>query len=182
LLLGAEGKLLYSKLKAVETMDLFSGMGDAFDLGRAIRDQWSSGGARPRRKILMLAANPLDKPRLRLDEEQREIKNRVRMLHSTKVELEFMLEPAANTGHSHLHSRVGRRSLPFQRPRRDKWPRFRDRQRNAKEGGRISIGRPPKEDQEISEMSRLERLFLRSPSGYPRPTRRGDGRVRRGDR
>lgn len=51
LLLGAEGKPLYSKLKAVETIDLLSGMGDALDVGRAIRDRLSSGGARPRRRF-----------------------------------------------------------------------------------------------------------------------------------
>ena len=70
LLLGAEGTSLYSKLKAVETIDLFSNIDGAIDLGRVIRDQWP-GSVRPRRKILMLAANPLDTQRLRLDEEQR---------------------------------------------------------------------------------------------------------------
>jgi hypothetical protein len=94
LLVGAEGHSLYSKLKAVETVDLLSGLDNAFDLGRAIRD---SLDARPRRKILMLAANPLDRTRLRPEEEQREIRNRVRMLGSTKVDLEFVIEPAART-------------------------------------------------------------------------------------
>jgi hypothetical protein len=76
LLVGAEGRPLYGKLKAIETVDLFSGIDNPFDLGRAIRD---SRDARPRRKILMLTANPLDKTRLRLAEEQREIRNRVRI-------------------------------------------------------------------------------------------------------
>jgi hypothetical protein len=97
LLLGAEGRRLYSKLKAVETIDLLAGMGNAFDLGRAIRDRTLGVGALPKRKIVMLAANPLDRPRIRLDVEQREIRNRVRMLGSTKVELDFVIEPAART-------------------------------------------------------------------------------------
>jgi hypothetical protein len=39
LLLGAEGKRLYSRLKAVQTRDLLAGLDDAFDLGRALRDR-----------------------------------------------------------------------------------------------------------------------------------------------
>jgi hypothetical protein len=94
LLVGAEGRPLYVKLKAVETRDLFSGIDNPSDLARAIRD---SLGARPRRKILMLAANPVDRRRLRLEVEHREIQNRVRMLRSTPVDLEFVIEPAART-------------------------------------------------------------------------------------
>jgi hypothetical protein len=94
LLVGAEGHSVYGKLRAIETVDLLSGIDNAFDLGRAIRD---SVGARPRRKILMLAASPLDRARLRPEEEHREIQNSVRMLGSTKVELEFVIKAAART-------------------------------------------------------------------------------------
>jgi hypothetical protein len=94
LLLGAEGRPIYGKLKVDETIDLLSGMDNAFDLGRAIRDQRRS---RPQRKILMMAASPLNTRRLRLEEEQREIKNRVKMLSSTKVDLDFVIRPAART-------------------------------------------------------------------------------------
>jgi hypothetical protein len=106
LLVGAEGTPLYSKLKAVETADLFAEMEDVFDLGRAIRDQQKAADARPKRKVLLLAASPLDASRLRLEQEQRDIKGRLKILGTTKVDLDIVIEPAVRA-HDILTSILG---------------------------------------------------------------------------
>src|SRR5262249_39970527 len=58
LLLGAEGKPLYSRLKAFETADLFAGVDD-YDLVRAIRESAAAAVSLPQRKVLMFSASPL---------------------------------------------------------------------------------------------------------------------------
>lgn len=85
LLLGAEGKPLYSKLKAAERINLLDMMGNAFDIGKEIRSRFISDAVRSRRRVLMFGSNPLETTQLRIDEERREIENRIQMVRSARV-------------------------------------------------------------------------------------------------
>lgn len=91
--LGAEGKPLFSKLNAFATADLLTNV-DAQDLGRAIRER--TDRSQPR-NVLMFTASPLDAGRMRLEAEQREISDRIKLIDKPKVKLEFALRQATRT-------------------------------------------------------------------------------------
>ena len=93
LLLGAEGKPLYSKLRALEIPDLLTGLG-AFEIAQVVRDRVVAA-TRPTRHVLMFAANPLDGKRIWLEEEQREIRNRLKLISGAKFELELSVNVSA---------------------------------------------------------------------------------------
>ena len=95
LLLGAEGTKLFSALKAAETADLFTGLGE-HDLGQAIKSAVSIS-ARPKRRILMFSATPLDEGVIRVEQEHRDIKEKIQLLDRKKFELEFVIQQAART-------------------------------------------------------------------------------------
>jgi len=90
LLLGAEGKRLYSQLKATETPNLFSGHQGFHDLGQTIRARDRRG-----RRILLMSASPVDKGRVRSEVELRDIKAKIRELDGATSTFEFVTKPAA---------------------------------------------------------------------------------------
>ncbi|MHC1999589.1 CHAT domain-containing protein [Methylobacterium sp. CM6241] len=97
LMLGAAKTSLYSKLKAAETLSLLDQMGNAYDLGAAIRNRIAGVTPRPSFRVLLLSASPIDKPRIRLEEEHRDIDHRLRILRNSAADLHFSIETAART-------------------------------------------------------------------------------------
>ncbi|MET3408867.1 CHAT domain-containing protein [Methylobacterium sp. 1030] len=97
LMLGAAKTNLHSKLQAAETITLLDRMGNAYDLGAAIRDRIAGIGTRSAFRVLLLSASPIDKPRMRLEEEQRNIDQRLRLLKNSSADMHFSFEPAART-------------------------------------------------------------------------------------
>jgi CHAT domain len=97
LLLGAEGTPLYGKLKATGLNDLLEGLESPSDFLRTIREQADKARSPPSRKVLMLTASPLDATRVRIDEEYRDVRDRIQQITSPKIKLEFALETAVRT-------------------------------------------------------------------------------------
>jgi hypothetical protein len=97
LLLGAEGRPLYGKLKSKGANDLFEGIEDPHDLLRTIREQASKTRSTTTRKVLMLTASPLDSKRVRIDEEYRDVREKIRQITSPKEMLEIVLETAVRS-------------------------------------------------------------------------------------
>lgn len=95
--IGAAKTSLHSKLQVAETLNLLDSMGDVQDLGSAIRDRFAGLAPRPTFRVLLLSASPIDKPRLRLEEEQKGIDQRIRLLRNSSAEIHFSIEVAART-------------------------------------------------------------------------------------
>jgi hypothetical protein len=92
LLLGAEGKPLYGKLKAVGPRDLLEGIDAVNDIATAVRESASKKSAS--RSVLMLTASPLDEEPLRLGAEYRDVSAGVKSIAQPKVNLKFLFQPA----------------------------------------------------------------------------------------
>jgi CHAT domain len=98
LLVGSEGSPLWGKLMQLDirtgTRDLFGELDDMV-LAR-LRDE-SRRDSIVAIKVLFLAAAPLDEPRLRLDEEARDIKEQLRLVRQPTAEISIVHEWAVRT-------------------------------------------------------------------------------------
>jgi hypothetical protein len=97
LLLGAEGRPLYGKLKGMGSNDLLEGLEGPHDLPRTIREQAGKARSSMTRRVLMLTASPLDARRVRIDEEYRDVREKIQQITSPKIKLEFVLETAVRS-------------------------------------------------------------------------------------
>lgn len=97
LLLGAEGKPLYGKLKVRDerygTRELFESLED--ELMVALKGQLSPTASAM--KVLVLSASPKDETRLRLDEEARDLKEKLRAIDNPQVRIVVAHEWAVRT-------------------------------------------------------------------------------------
>ena len=71
--------------------DLFSAIEDPHDITRVLREQVS---ARPRRRVLLLTANPTDQERVRRDAEYRDLQQAIDRTKDPKVEIQVVLHAA----------------------------------------------------------------------------------------
>lgn len=88
ILLGAEGKDLYGKVRGLDssngTEDLF---GKPSDLIAMFQQSTNLSRKVPEMKVLFLAANPVDQTNLKLDVEARELKQQLGLVREAKVEI-----------------------------------------------------------------------------------------------
>jgi CHAT domain len=98
LLLGAEGKPLYSRLKAPGSNDLFAHLEMPYDIVRAIREQSGRTNVRDSRKVLLLTASPLDQSRVRVEAEYRDLEEGLRRISNPRVEIVLLLRTAVRPG------------------------------------------------------------------------------------
>ena len=91
LLLGAEGKPLYGKLKAEPYADLFSGDNTDHILNTLRSTMHASQKII---KVLLIAASPVDQPRLRLEKEQKDILQAIKKVSGGKVRIDFSMQVA----------------------------------------------------------------------------------------
>ena len=86
ILLGAEGKELYGKIKG---LDRTSGMGDLFgtpsDLAAMFQKSTEILRKAPPVKVLFLAANPVDEGRLKIDKEASDLKEQLALVRDAKI-------------------------------------------------------------------------------------------------
>ncbi|WP_051679779.1 CHAT domain-containing protein [Pseudorhizobium marinum] len=86
ILLGAEGKELYGKIKG---LDRSNGTGDLFgtpsDLAAMFQKSTEILRKAPLMKVLFLAANPLDEGRLKIDQEASDLKEQLALVRDTKI-------------------------------------------------------------------------------------------------
>lgn len=86
ILLGAEGKELYGKIKGLDRM---SGMGDLFgapsDLTAMFQRSTKIIGKAEPMKVLFLAANPVDEGRLKIDKEASDLKEQLALVRNAKI-------------------------------------------------------------------------------------------------
>jgi hypothetical protein len=97
LLLGSEGQPLYQRIKAQSAR---SGMDDLFsDETDIVASRLMTKNIIERKnlKVVVLSASPLDQDRLRLEEEARDLKEKLRMVTSPTVELTVVNEWAVRT-------------------------------------------------------------------------------------
>jgi hypothetical protein len=93
LLLGAEGKPIYGKIKGRSGRDLFDGQDRLIE---TIRE--GLAGKVPRKlTVLLLAASPLDAGRIRFDQECREIREHLNSLGSPEVSIEIDVQLAVRS-------------------------------------------------------------------------------------
>jgi hypothetical protein len=89
ILLGAEGKHLYSKVRA---MGAFTGMSDLFgrptDLGMMFQNPTDLTNKARLMKVLFLAANPADQKGLRLDIEARDLREQIALVKEAKTTID----------------------------------------------------------------------------------------------
>ncbi|MGH0328227.1 CHAT domain-containing protein [Sinorhizobium meliloti] len=86
ILLGAEGKELYGKIKG---LDRTNGMGDLFgtpsDLAAIFQKSTEILRKAPPMKVLFLAANPLDEGRLKIDKEASDLKEQLALVRDATI-------------------------------------------------------------------------------------------------
>ncbi|WP_162530098.1 CHAT domain-containing protein [Stappia sp. BW2] len=85
-LLGAEGKELYGKIKR---LDRTSGMGDLFGKPADLNEMFQKSNEllkkAPPLKVLFLAANPLNEGRLKIDQEASDLKEQLALVRDAKI-------------------------------------------------------------------------------------------------
>lgn len=97
LLLGAEGRPLYGRLKTHDSSDLFAGF-DSFGIPKALREQLGKRTSRPTRKVLMITAEPLNASRLRIGAEYRDVQVALRQITNPKLDVVLLYHPAVRPG------------------------------------------------------------------------------------
>ncbi|MFG1329616.1 CHAT domain-containing protein, partial [Xanthobacter autotrophicus] len=93
ILIGAEGRRLYSHLKSKEEPDLFSLIGDEYDLSEILK-----AAARTKQMskftVCMLLVSPKNETPLRLDEEARDVLEKLKNVESPTVEISIRQQMA----------------------------------------------------------------------------------------
>jgi len=97
LLLGSEGRPLYGKIKGTGERDLFSGYGLYGDPTNQAHDELRAESSSSKLKVLLLTAAPLNEDRVRVDQEYREIRERLDQIRSPKVEVIIDYKPAVRS-------------------------------------------------------------------------------------
>lgn len=102
LFLGAEGKPIFRKLKAEDirsgTADLFEHqLSDEFVSRLGIQASTIQGSKKMKKKVLMLSASPLDQGRLRIDQECRDLKEKLNLVKNPVHELDMDVNLAVRT-------------------------------------------------------------------------------------
>lgn len=102
LLLGAEGRPIYRKLRA---LDIRAGTGDLF--GDGSRDEFTGRLAaqtsmeriseKKKKKVLVLSASPMDQERLRIAQECRDLEEKLRLLQNPVYEVVVKFNMAVRT-------------------------------------------------------------------------------------
>lgn len=96
LLVGAERTPLFGKLKNIEGRDGMADLFESFGGGDLPRNliRIDKGVERMARKVLFLAASPLKQARLRLDEEYRDLNEKLKLVKDTKIDVQVHLSLA----------------------------------------------------------------------------------------